>query len=612
MEKMAGNPFSFLDSQLEKEAHIYDILREILRKQEAYLITREGSLATLTELLNSRNIKIPHSSSRNKNIVYLTDMLCKKHPKSIKSVLSFSFTANKETKKLNIDETVEFSVNLDEDIFAEIKYQRDAQTKRNILELLSMFRTTNLTRLLKNSSNGNYLINLLQEENERNIFFYKQYAFDNHLVEISENHCFHKKNYGQLKRSLSVDEIKKIISKYSTAISRKMKSFGIMNINISDYTDTKLDYLIRALMDELSVNADKRDMIAVKNFAALRECLIKVDQTINPLISLASNIVAYIRKNSVCSAGELAAVFPPLTLEDLSQWAKDDLDKMKILTYNDGDSLFFVDPQGLIQKLGDLHKIIIDQHNAFAAMSETEKKKSLELLEILYNSGLALAASEKSFAFLGTETGVQRLNKLLKSFEEYKKNQKVSLENRSVHKNEKHASIVKKMLNFITSLFAKNVSGKKNNQSGGKAQAQTKKPLSKFTKDIISKIKERNTPLIPLSDYIELNRENEKQIDSSIDEIRQHNLKIVIPVYNARTVLYPAKSSGYIISDIEYLMTDPDVISSADSIRDFTDSLAGYKVKDEAIPGRAILIIENYLLTLYRQKKIKKVNPRNS
>lgn len=72
-------------------------------------------------------------------------------------------------------------------------------------------------------------------------------------------------------------------------------------------------------------------------------------------------------------------------------------------------------------------------------------------------------------------------------------------------------------------------------------------------------------------------------------------------------MLYPVKSHEILMADIEYLMVDPDIIQSSESIREFTDSLAGYKLKDETIPGKGILTVENYLLTLYRQKKVKKL-----
>jgi hypothetical protein len=61
------------------------------------------------------------------------------------------------------------------------------------------------------------------------------------------------------------------------------------------------------------------------------------------------------------------------------------------------------------------------------------------------------------------------------------------------------------------------------------------------------------------------------------------------------------------MADIEYLFVDSDIIRSPEEIRAFTDSLAGYKLKDEIIPGRGIMTIENYLLTIYRQNKAKKL-----
>jgi len=203
---------------------------------------------------------------------------------------------------------------------------------------------------------------------------------------------------------------------------------------------------------------------------------------------------------------------------------------------------------------------------------------------------------------------VERLNQLLKSFEKYKNAQKIAAENRPVQENKKPKSAIQKILGFIMSFFAgKPPEGKKKDQPESKPQVKGPKPLSELTKDIISKVKGKNAPLIPLSDYIELNSQNEKQkIGPLIDEIRQNNLKIVIPVYNARTVLYPAKSQGYLMSDVEYLMVDPSIISSTDSVRNFTDSLRGYKIKDEALTGKAIVVIENYLLTLARQKRAQK------
>ncbi len=88
-----------------------------------------------------------------------------------------------------------------------------------------------------------------------------------------------------------------------------------------------------------------------------------------------------------------------------------------------------------------------------------------------------------------------------------------------------------------------------------------------------------------------------------INDLREHNVKVVVPVYNARKTLYPKRSQKLIIPDVEYLLVSPDVCRSPDEIRAFADSLAGLKLKDEPVPGTAIMSIEKYLLTVYRQKR---------
>ena len=74
-------------------------------------------------------------------------------------------------------------------------------------------------------------------------------------------------------------------------------------------------------------------------------------------------------------------------------------------------------------------------------------------------------------------------------------------------------------------------------------------------------------------------------------------------MYNARRVLYPNRSQQYLLPDIEYLMVNPEVAQSPETIREFTDSLYGEKLKDEKLLGPAIITIEKYLMSLYTQKK---------
>jgi hypothetical protein len=122
-------------------------------------------------------------------------------------------------------------------------------------------------------------------------------------------------------------------------------------------------------------------------------------------------------------------------------------------------------------------------------------------------------------------------------------------------------------------------------------------------KNIIFKIKNSTAKIIPLSNYIDLLPALESDIEMIINDIRKLNIKIVIPVYNARKVLYPNRSQQYLISDMEYLLINPEAGQTAESVREFTDSLAGEKIKDEKLSAQAILGIEKYLMAIITQKK---------
>ena len=51
--------FPFVEPHVAKEAHIFEILNEILKFQEHVLSQDGETLASIEELSNSRNIKIP-------------------------------------------------------------------------------------------------------------------------------------------------------------------------------------------------------------------------------------------------------------------------------------------------------------------------------------------------------------------------------------------------------------------------------------------------------------------------------------------------------------------------------------------------------------------------
>jgi hypothetical protein len=233
----------------------------------------------------------------------------------------------------------------------------------------------------------------------------------------------------------------------------------------------------------------------------------------------------------------------------------------------------------------------------------------MDTFDLLCDSGKQMLNNADTMGhILSSEESTSQLKKILKEYEDYKKRLSLqeSAEKEQAAKKDT-SSFIEMIAGFFKSLFgATPEKGKKKAPAGPgsvSAPAGAKQALAGDSKEVLKKIRETRSKIVPLSSFIELNDENNYQIDSIIDELRKKNQKTVIPIYNARKNLYPQRSKKYLIPDVEYLMIDPDIIQSPDYIRGFTDAIAGEKIKDETIPAAAVLTIERYLLTLYRQKK---------
>ncbi|PKL37561.1 MAG: hypothetical protein CVV44_14530 [Spirochaetae bacterium HGW-Spirochaetae-1] len=608
--KNTSEKFNFLNSHIEKEAHIYEVLNEIHRLQEQYLKNGQGQLATIDDLTKSRNIKIPLTPSRNKNIQFLVDQLLKNYPDNVRSISSLQFNVDPSTKKLSINEMSEYAVNLKNEDLNRIEKERDDRSLEGLLDLLTKFRLFNLTKLIKNAQNKAHISRIVKMELGTSIFTFKHFSLDKNQFEHTEDYCFHQHNYEQVRSKLNMDELKNIISVHSTLINRRLKKFGILNTDFADYRDNKLDYLLNIIIEDLNTSVDKKDLMEVKNFASLRSCLLKVDKIIDPLIAINDDMVKFVRENSICRDTDLLGIFNMLTPEMLQRWAKKDMEKKKIITYTDPHkNLYFLDGASFQTKMTGLHQVIIKDNDRFNQLTHIEKNEYISLMDLLCDVGSEMLLSgQLARTMLGNENGTQRIRQMIREYEDFKNREKEEAAAEQEIE-EEHESVIKKIVSFFTSLFSRRESHEEAmSVPGTRASGKRKKSaMSRATKDLYGQIKTRNAPIIALSDYLELAPDNETKVDTIINEIRQNNLKIVIPIYNARTVLYPVKSQDYLISDIDYLMVDPDIIQTPELIREFTDSLAGYKIKDEAIPGRAILNIENYLLTLYRQKRAQKL-----
>jgi hypothetical protein len=604
IEKL-NKKYNFLHSHIAKEPHVFEVLDEIQSYQDHVLKVGKGKLATLESLKASRNIKLPFTHVREKNVAYIVETLANTYKDEIKRIVSFNFIAEANTKKLTIDEEVEYTVECSNADLNRIQEVRDRESLENLSALLIKFRLFNLTKLVKKSKYKNHLSRLIKSELGKTIFTFKNYSIDRNNLEAAEDFCFHKNNYDAVKSTVQVENVKKIITNYSSQIMRRLQKFGILNSEFSDYRDSKVDYLMNILLDDLSTTLVAKDLVEVKNFNSIRTCLQKVDKLMDPLITIGEDILKYVRENKIAKQSDITAIYN-VTDEKFDAWISENATKYKLITFvDDAADHFIIDGPTFYNQIVELNKKILHNQEEFSKLSHVERQESIDLFEIFYNVGKNLLATEdKLRQVISKDEQIEKLKEILKEYSDYKKRMSYheeTVKEKSTDKKKK--SILGMITGFFKSLF-----GRKKKEPGTARKSQagstSRQPtLSKDQKSIIRKVEESASKVIALSNYIELSEDNNFEIDSIIETLRSKNKKTVIPIYNARKTLYPKRSKKYLISDVEYLLVDPDILQTPDTIRAFTDSLANYKLKEEIIPGSTIMVIEKYLLTLYRQKR---------
>ncbi|MCL2025775.1 MAG: chloride channel protein [Leptospirales bacterium] len=280
--------FGFLEP--DSDTVFYDVLAGILKKQETYLEAKSGTLATIADLRQIYDIEVPDVPSRHKNILALAMALCEKYPDNVKVIPSLSFSVNKKTKIISFEEILEFSVNIDDDAFKELQNERDIRSKDNLLELLSLFRVMNLTRLFKDVSQKAHAMEIVKAAETKNLFMFKQYSYDSEMNFVTEDYCFHKDNLEEVEAGLPLDEIRRIISENSQNLRERLDVLNISDTEFTDYKDVSLNYLLELIIDELAQYPLGDDLLAVRNFVSLRECLLGVDKMAHPLFEISAQI----------------------------------------------------------------------------------------------------------------------------------------------------------------------------------------------------------------------------------------------------------------------------------------------------------------------------------
>ncbi|HOD16025.1 MAG: hypothetical protein KBC90_03755 [Spirochaetes bacterium] len=608
-ENIQDRRFQFLHAHVAREPHIYEVLNEIMNYQTNVLNNGIGHLALIDDLKTSRNIKIPFTIARNKIITNLLDILTKNYPDIVRSIITFTFTVDPETKKLSINENREYSVLLNNDDFNRLQAERNMVSSGNFLNLISQFRLFNLTKLLKKTKERALLSQVIKLELGKSVFTYKNFTMDRQGNETAEDYCFHRTNYESVLKMLSLDKINKVIVNHSVPILRRLKNFGILNTDFSDYQDTKLDYLLNILLQDIYLSLSDAELTEVKNFNSLRACVLKVETLIDPMITASGDIAAYVRESRICPVSALSSVVHEISEEQVSRWVADNGARFKIILFRDEDGItYLIDGAFLLPRLTELHDMILNKPDFLATLSHSEKERIFDETTLLCNAAKNLLESpDRLKPIIEREDGAQKLRTIIQEYENYQN--RLAMETaveRDDRSTRRKRSFMEAISDFFRSLF---VSGKEEAAAGSAARESDdesgiyRPSVSGEAKNIIYKIKNHTGKIVPLSNYIDLLPANEPEIEAIINDTRKLNLKIVIPIYNARRVLYPNRSQQYLLPDIEYLMVSPEVAQSPETIREFTDSLYGEKLKDEKLLGPAILTVEKYLMSLYTQKK---------
>ncbi|MBN2039216.1 MAG: hypothetical protein JW864_04185 [Spirochaetes bacterium] len=605
--------FKFLDEKTANEPHVFEVLNEILLYQMSSLPSGDKPLANMDVLKKSSKIKIPFTTTRDRTIEYLMDILTRRYAHFVRPIISFEFRVEENTKKIDIIETTEYTVLLNNKDFEDLLATRDRKTIDNLLDLLKKYRFFNLSKLIKKAQEKAELSRIIKQELGRKIFTFKNYNIDDNKIEWAEDFCFHIDNYESVRDSLNLNTLKEIITLYSDSVRRGLNKFGIINPDFSDYRDSKLAYIFSVLTDDMASTIAEKDLVDIKNLHSLVSCLNKVDKVVDPILIVNEDIIKFIRDHKITTEAEIIGSMPELNNETLRKWAsQENLKQNKIVLFNSPEGeRFFIDGLSFFDMISEYNQLILYQPEKMNALSHTEKRKVNSKMEVLASASINMFKSgEKIQEYIRINNEkLQTLKKILNEYDKYNKkivSGKEQVQTQTLApETRKKRSFFGSLLNFFKSLFRFYARGNIEDSKSEKNREKIlkKKELSHETTKIYRKTIDRNAPVIPISDFVELSAENDYLVDRIIKEMRDNNLKIVIPIYNARKNLYPKRSQKLLIPDVEYLLVSPERIKSPDTIREFTDSLVGYKIKDELIPATGIIAIEKYLLTLYRQHK---------
>ena len=177
--KQITDEFPFLDDRSAQEPFLYEVLREIKLYQREGYQRGSGGFATRDIIAQSRNIHIPFTPTRDKNIDYLLELLTTRFKDWVRLFVTFDFSFDEYAKKLTITEKEEYALNLTsiEEIDA-LQKTRDEDSLKNFLEFIEKFRLFNLDKMLKRVRNREALNAVLQKGTGTLFFTYNHYTIE--------------------------------------------------------------------------------------------------------------------------------------------------------------------------------------------------------------------------------------------------------------------------------------------------------------------------------------------------------------------------------------------------------------------------------------------------
>lgn len=612
--------FPFLDDRTAQEPYLYEVLLDIRNSQNAFRLGKSQELATRESIKKSRTIKMPFTPARNKNIDYLVDLLLERYGEQFSIAITFKMGFDRKEKKLSFKEVEEFALAMKPAEFNEIEKNRVEQSLQNFLILLSNFRIFNLSKIMNKAKHKEEFQQVLKKGEDKSFFTFKSFESDKNQYISAQELCFHGENYEAVKNSLNITAIKAIIANYPEMVKTRLKNYGIMNPDFSDFRDTKVDYLIHILEDEIGTTMASKDLAEVKSFKSLRECIMRVDKMLDPSRIYGNEIVKFIREHKFCFDSDVTSGLLNVNDEILKNWAKvETLKKKNIVKYTDPTGRdFYIDGRSMFNQFNETYQLVRYKNDEFSALTSFQKQSVENKIEVLYHAGLQVVHDEDGDKYLHCNKDfIQNFKDVLEEYSEYMKQKQLRSELTQEKKRgrKRRFSIGGIFIAIIKSIFGIFTGGRDDDEyyessvgstsSGGGTSKSGNRPVSREARTIYTKAKNTNRPLLALSDFIELNRENDSMIDKIIQDLRDNNMKIVMPVYNAKKNLYPKRSMKVIMADIEYLLIPIEAARTPESITSYVDSLVGYKMKDDIISGHMLIQIEKYLRTINRQNRRK-------